>query len=314
MSLTDPELDLLLEMLEEDPSDDVLQQVGTELIRRARWRDAARVLGRASEAGVLAPQVAVLLARANLELGCDAEVLVALRGLPRDPVGHPERARLEILALERTGRAEEARVAGRRFVEVDPHDVVVNAVLDRLSAPPPEPHGRGADPFYTVERAERYVEVGRSDRAVRVYRRILLANPADASVQNRMRQLIAAPPDIEDDLSAELTDPRLVPTDADTAPGLAEPIHMPPTQLTPPGVDRELVPTDLPAAQRSYRPAMPPPSPLGAALGALPDEEGPTQRFDVEAVLRGVAAAGHYEEEDTQVDLTATPGDDGQGR
>ena len=43
MALTDPELDLLREMLEEDPADEVFLQVGEELVRRGDHAGAAEV-------------------------------------------------------------------------------------------------------------------------------------------------------------------------------------------------------------------------------------------------------------------------------
>ncbi|MFT4623787.1 MAG: hypothetical protein ACI8PZ_002443, partial [Myxococcota bacterium] len=46
MALTDPELDLLLELLAEDPTSEVYVQVGEELVRRARWEEAYVVLSR----------------------------------------------------------------------------------------------------------------------------------------------------------------------------------------------------------------------------------------------------------------------------
>ena len=43
MPLTDPELDLLCEMLDEDPADEAFLQVGEELVRRSRWGEAEEI-------------------------------------------------------------------------------------------------------------------------------------------------------------------------------------------------------------------------------------------------------------------------------
>lgn len=219
-------------MLEEDPSDDVFLQVGEELLRRARWAEAEDVLARGLS-NHPDPEGFAWLARAALETGRFDLALSALERVDRSPATSPENARVEILVLERSGQLDGARERAAAFLAVDPADVVVQAVLERLAAPPPERGRRAADPFYTVDRAERYVAIGRPDRAIRVYRRILLAHPADRSIELRLRQLAFEELAGDDDLSEELTDPGLVPP---------EPIDMPAPTLggTP---AREYVPS-----------------------------------------------------------------------
>lgn len=213
MPLTDPELDLLVEMLGEDPGADVFLEVGAELVRRARWAEAESVLsqGLSRRVGEEVSAGWPLLARACLETGKLLEAVTALARSDRDPRRSPETARVEILVLERSGKVAEARAAADRFLEAEPNDVVVAAVVERLAAPPPDPARRGADPMYTARRAEDYARVGRPDRATRTYRRILMAHPGDAGIQARLHELGHEATHRPDDLSEELTDPGLVP-------------------------------------------------------------------------------------------------------
>jgi len=228
VALTDPELDLLVEMLAEDPRADVFLEVGAELVRRGRWTQAEEVLvgglDPASPPADEEPNGWALLARAALELGHLDRALEAVGRIDRDPVKNPEHARVEILVLERAGRRDEARAAAERFLATDPSDVVVTSVIERLAAPPPDPRRRGADPMFTADRAEAYARVGRPDRAVRAYRRILLAHPDDVGIQVRLAELGRDPTHRPDDLSEELTDPSLVPP---------EPLDMPAPRTGP---------------------------------------------------------------------------------
>jgi tetratricopeptide (TPR) repeat protein len=272
VALTDPELDLLREMLEEDPAAHVFVQVGEELVRRGRWRDAVDVLAaglaRCDEDG---PSVGyALLARAALEAGAFSVALEAVGALGIDPESQPELSRIEILALERAGRLGEARSRVDRFLDHDPTDVVVTSVLERLSAPPPARRARAVDPFYTVERAEAYVDLGRTDRALRVYRRILQANREDPSLELRVRQLITAPQRVPDDLSVELTDPGLVPEEPDL---------------------RET----------------PAPAPLSMPQPGLSASVQPRSKLIVGGPRSGLGAHTDLEAQDDPEDLTATP-------
>ena len=219
--LTDPELDLLRELLEDDPTSDLYLQVGGELVRRAQWADAFSILAK----GVSHdhhPDGHALLARAALEMGDYDVCLASLEAVDTDPRTNGQNASLRMLAVERKGDLEQARALAKAYLEVVPEDVVATAVLERLDAPPPSRKGRASDPFITVDRAERYVVVGRTDRAIRVYRRLLFHNPGDRGIELRLRQLSAG--DIDqpmDDRSEELTDPGLAPPEFTMpAPGL----------------------------------------------------------------------------------------------
>ncbi len=214
MALTDPELDLLREMLEEDPTDPVFLQVGEELVRRNLHAEARAVL----QAGLRAHPEAVdgwrHLTRAALECSDYDEALRAWDRAGDRHQADPSFASLRILALERAGRTAEAREAIEAFeARFGDHDVVVEAAKERLSAPEAARSLSARDPFLTVALAERYVAMGREDRAIRVYRRILFRHPDQVSLQARIVQLdrAFAPPDDFTDLSEELADPNSVP-------------------------------------------------------------------------------------------------------
>lgn len=212
MALTDPELDLLRELLEDDPTDEAFLQVGEELVRRGEWAEAEAVLSAGLAAHAGETEGWELLARAALECTHYDLALAALSRVSTAPTTHPQNARVEILALERSGALKEAAARIEAFLAVDPGDVVVVAARERLDAPPPEVRRRGLDPWLTVDRAERYVAVGRVDRAVRVYRRILFHNRDDQGILARLRQLSAGDTTWrQDDLSEELTDPGITP-------------------------------------------------------------------------------------------------------
>ncbi|MCB9678362.1 MAG: hypothetical protein H6737_24885 [Alphaproteobacteria bacterium] len=216
MPLTDPELDLLRELLSDDPTDEVFLQVGEELVRRAAWEEAEDVLRRGLEAHSDEPDGWALLARAALEIG---DFSASLRAWTRSGTKHQggeEMRRVHVLALERAGRAEEARDFVDAYLASDPGDVVLQAAKERLDAPPPEGDLSAADPFLTVRRAEQYAAMGRIDRATRIYRRILFRHPGDIAIRARLLQLDSAEihdDELTHDLSEELIDPNLVPPD-----------------------------------------------------------------------------------------------------
>ena len=214
MPLTDPELDLLRELLSDDPTDDVFLQVGEELVRRAEWSEAEDVLRRGLEVHD-DPDGWGHLARAALEVGDYTQSLRAWARSGSELQETPELRRVHILALERAGRTEEARPILETYLELDPDDVVLEAARERIEAPPPESELSADDPFLTVRRAERYAAIGRADRAIRIYRRILFHHPEDLAIRSRLMQLHKL--DDEDsfpsDLSEELLDPTLVPPD-----------------------------------------------------------------------------------------------------
>lgn len=214
MPLTDPELDLLLELLEDDPADDVFVQVGEELNRRGSFEQAADVLRAGLVAQPRAFEAWRHLTRSTLETQCYAEALDAWESAGPEHHADPDFARLRILALERSGRVDEAREAVRVFEETfDGVDVVVEAAKERMDAPPADDDLSAADPFLTVALAERYAAMGREDRAIRVYRRILFHHPDAIAIQVRLEQLDGDKSQLDDftDLSEELVDPNMVP-------------------------------------------------------------------------------------------------------
>ena len=215
MALTDPELDLLLELLSEDPASDVYVQVGEELVRRSRWDEAHKVLKSGTAAQRTPARTLAAFARAAFESGHLDDALHAVaRVRQRVPELPASLARVEILALERSGRYAQARTKVAIRLAADPADVVAQAAFERLEAPPPDVSKRARDPFYTVARAEEYAAIGRTDRAVRAFRRILMHNPSDQALASRLSQLLNAPhARVEDDLSEELADPSLAPPD-----------------------------------------------------------------------------------------------------
>lgn len=214
LPLTDPELDLLRELLSDDPTDSVYLQVGEELIRRSHWDEAIGVL-RAGLAGADVQAAWSMLARASLETANYEGCLAALSHAGPEQRSLPALGHIHILALERAGKVNEAREAVARFEHLHGHDAVTEAVKERIEAPPPDTERSAHDPFLTVRRAERYASIGRSDRAIRIYRRILFRYPDDIAIRTRLLQLDHQEHDVPEtaDLSEELADPNLVPPD-----------------------------------------------------------------------------------------------------
>lgn len=213
MALTDPELDLLRDFLQDDPTDEVFLQVGAELVRRQEWVEAEQVLRAGLEAHPDEQEGWELLARAAMECGHHDLALTALPRFDTDPARQPANARLEIEILERAGLRGDAAGRIEAYLAVHPDDAAVRALRDRLAAPPVLARRRGADPFDTPERAESYVTIGRVDRALRVYRRLLYHHPDDARIVARLRELAAARTVRLPDLAEELGDPGLAPAE-----------------------------------------------------------------------------------------------------
>lgn len=210
VSLTDPELDLLREMLDDDPGDEAFLIVGAELVRRALWTEANDRLRAGLKADASHQDAWGLLARAALEIGDFDSCLEACARAGVDPELDAEVAKVQILALERAGRFDQAQQAIEAYVAVIPDDVVVESVRERLDAPDPGENVRLPDPLLSVRRAEAYVNAGRADRAVRLYRRLAFHFPEDLSLQGRLRRLGAVSV-AEDDLSEEIIAPDVIP-------------------------------------------------------------------------------------------------------
>ncbi|MCO4745989.1 MAG: hypothetical protein KC912_14435 [Proteobacteria bacterium] len=249
MPLTDPELELLTELVADDPGADSFPRVGEELLRRGRAKEAYDVLRRGVganphlDAGWLA---FVAAAEATQDY---VAVLEALENVDADPSVNPDLARSRITALDRTGQATRVRSACNRFLEVHPGDAAVRHVLEMLDAPPPSVARTARDPFLTVKRAEEYVLHGRLDKAIRAYRRILHHHPRDRGLEKRLFELIDMPHDhdwLSDDLSEEILAADL------TATGPAPDINMPAPSIGHP--DEEMTqPHSIEEIERTLR-------------------------------------------------------------
>lgn len=209
MPLPDPELDLLREVLKDDPGAPVFVQVVRELTWRSAYDEALSVARAGIDASrEVPPEAWEALARAALEGGQILKALGALRHLSPDPVEHEDQARLRVQILEAAGKAAQARQAAEAFLDVHPQDVVVEAVIERLDAPPPDVRRRLPDPLVSVGRAEAYAAVGRADRAIRVLRRLWFHHPDDLGLRHRIGELSAQPSGPPDDLSEEIDEAR----------------------------------------------------------------------------------------------------------
>lgn len=117
----------------------------------------------------------------------DAELQLLIDRLDRDP---SEAVLLRVVtALSSRGRMMEGRRRARSYLQREPGNLSVIAMLERLSAPAPGPGLRGRDPYYTAARAEAYARAGRNDLAARTYRRLLLDHAGDLGVLARLEQL-----------------------------------------------------------------------------------------------------------------------------
>ncbi len=238
MALSDPELELLTELLEEDPSADVFVTVAQEMIRREQWSEAVRILVAALK-DANGPELVSgkeLLAIAALEEGQPLRALDAIKGLPPKSLDDRRIARVRVLAYEGTGHIDEARAAAEAYLKNHPGDTDILAVLERADLPQGDGYNRATDPFVNTERAEQYVILGRPDRAIRLYRRILFHNPGNPTLLARLRELADEPVYAEDDLSEEihLADAPLPPDITETHVELPD-LTMPSPQVGPRG-------------------------------------------------------------------------------
>ena len=191
MGLRDPDLELLLERLDDEPGDPVYLKVAEELVRRSRGDEAVAVLSAGIRERAL-PGASELLARVLLEVGRPDEALSLLdsMGSGAAPGQHPsELEQVRVLALEQSGATEAARAAALALLMCDSRDPFPKAVLTRLATPRPSPGLRGADPHLTGDRAEQFASIGRPDRALRIYRRLEMAHPNDVALRVRIEEL-----------------------------------------------------------------------------------------------------------------------------
>jgi tetratricopeptide (TPR) repeat protein len=261
VALADPELELLQEILAEDPADAVFLQVAREYVRRGAWGEALRVLTAAADAGSAEPEGHSLLAVAAFEAEQYLRALTALQRFGEDVEHSDLLSRIRVIALERSGQVARARAAAVAHLARYPDDADVVAVRDRAARRTPTPGGvaRAEDPLVNAARAEAYVAVGRVDRAVRVYRRLLYRNPGHREYERRLRELEGERPELADDLSEELT----ADMEAQHAPGPPGLVMPAPVAATPAPALGRVGPGGA-AAAAGHRPVAPTAVPLVA--------------------------------------------------
>lgn len=206
MALADPELELLQEILSDDPSDEAHLQVAREYVRRRDWTSALRVLNAATDAGGHEPESYSLLAQAAFHATQYLRALAALERFGSDIAHSDLLSRIRIEALFKAGQLDKAREQGALHLARFPDDVAAKDLMDRVRDRAPELQQRRQwlEPLLTADRAERYVEVGRVDRAVRVYRRLLFNDPSNVRYDRRLQELQGIDESGPDDLSEEL--------------------------------------------------------------------------------------------------------------
>lgn len=199
-----------MEILEEDPADEAFLEIGREYVRRENWAKALRVLGAAADAGADLPEGWSLLARAAFQSAQYLRALAALDRFGDDIVHSDELSRLKVESLFLAGQLERSHRELTAHLTRFPHDEQAEALAQRMRRATPAATGRrhGVDPLLTVERAEEYVRVGRIDRAVRVYRRLIFHAPENERYARRLAQLegyeFAEPDDLSEELTADM--------------------------------------------------------------------------------------------------------------
>jgi len=283
--ITGPELDLLQEVLADDPTADIYLDVAHALLDRGDTRQAAVVLRRALEYGVEDLDTARLLARTASETGDDRGLRVAANTLGEQAMqSEPALARAYAIALDRAGDLDKAGKLAQRLLTEHGEDEELRGIVARTHATLPDQTTRARDPFFTVQRAEAYLESGRIDLAVRTYRRILAANPSDQAVHARLLRLRAMPRESRpwvDDLSEEYWVTRPVSALSMPAPTLVPDVVTPPEEeaTVPGGPVRELGPAASRGAVGVHVPDTRMPRPQadsGAQFDTFDDEEETT--------------------------------------
>jgi tetratricopeptide (TPR) repeat protein len=206
VALADPELELLNEILFDDPSDEAHLGVAREYVRRRDWSSALRVLNAATEAGGNEAESWSLLAQSAFHATQYLRALAAIDRFGADVEQSDLLSRIRIEALLCAGRTDRARKFCTTHLARFPTDSAASALMERMRDRTPEMLQRrqGMDPLLTAERAEGYASMGRVDRAVRVYRRLLFHDPSNVRYDSRLRELQGVDSDSPDDLSEEL--------------------------------------------------------------------------------------------------------------
>lgn len=180
----DASLLALLRRLDANPADDALCAVVEGLALADRWKDAVERARLGIHAGAPRELVMVALANGAVLAGRGDRAMKALDQI--GAAGKRESACLRVRVLVAEGKTAEATaLAERRCVE-DPGDPEMRALLRELRG---KRITTGVDPLDTLERAERLAAKGELGRAVRVARRVALANPADRVVRSVLTEL-----------------------------------------------------------------------------------------------------------------------------
>lgn len=189
MALTDPELDLLGELVQDDPGASAFLQVGAALLDRERLDEALGVLQRgiaASDDEDDQQEARALLVRCAFAAQRDLLVLSTLEQLPT--LTQQGFVRLELLSLARAGRVERFLAKATPWLE-EHSDEEIEGLARRLARSGQE--YEAVDPMVNVDLAERHVDAGHLERAVRLYRRLRFQNPDDGDLQGRLREIEA---------------------------------------------------------------------------------------------------------------------------
>lgn len=297
MALADPELELLKEILFDEPSDEAHLEVAREYVRRRDWTSALLVLTAATDAGGNEPESWSLLAQAAFNATQYLRALAAIDRFGPDIQYSDLLSRIRIEALMRAGRTDKAREYCIEHLTRFPSDDDAVMLMEKMRDRAPEMRHRrqGMDPLLTAQRAERYAGIGRIDRAVRVYRRLLFHEPSNAHYDRRLRELQGLDSDNPDDLSEELTadmearrPPRLampVPSVATPTPGVASRQQgTPRVPIAVPSMEREAYDEvsrrDIARAIEVQRRTISPSQPLSGAY----DDDGGTMTGTADVV------------------------------
>ena len=185
-------------------------ELARALLGRERPAEAVAVLAIGLEKRPWHREANALLALAASQDGQHLRVLQVIEVLGPTPDRDPDLVALQVRALFGLGHLDRARGLAESLVMLYPAMGPVELLLD--GRPPERERLRVIDPLITAARAEEFVALGRLDRAVRVYRRLLFHHPESQSLRDRLSDLLTQPHEpVLDDLSEELPDPSLIP-------------------------------------------------------------------------------------------------------
>ena len=112
-------------------------------------------------------EIAPGLVPAWLEIGDDKGLRVAADALGEQAMrSEPALARSYAVALDRAGDLDKAGSLAQQLLGLHGDDAELRAIVQRMNASMPDQDTRARDPFFTVRRAEAYLENGRIDLAI----------------------------------------------------------------------------------------------------------------------------------------------------